>query len=187
MISSSQYSSPFPSCLSKPVFGFFHRCHTTSILLCRNSMLISDKHCETRTRVGSSLSVLEVRSDVCVPNTQFLSTHQQCRSQMAPMQEAQRRRPSFCLKGSSLHHQPADTSDIDTSSYPPTVEWPWITKEELERAIKCPGQDKAPGPCKTPNRALREGITVLLPHLERLFNASVYFPTRLGSTPIRRE
>ena len=63
---------------------------------------------------------------------------------------------------------PADTSEIDTSSYPPTVEWPRIMKQKIERAIKGPGQDKIP------NRALRAGLTVLLPHLDRLYNGCLF-------------
>ena len=47
-------------------------------------------------------------------------------------------------------------------------------KEEIERAIKGLGQDKVPGPCKTPNRALSAGLTVLLPYLERLYNACLF-------------
>ncbi|KAI4179820.1 MAG: hypothetical protein LQ348_005314 [Seirophora lacunosa] len=66
----------------------------------------------------------------------------------------------------------ANTSDIDTSMYPPTVEWPSVTREEIERVIMGPEQDKVPGPCKILKRALREGLPVLLPYRKRLFSAS---------------
>ncbi len=71
---------------------------------------------------------------------------------------------------------PANTSGITAAAafYPPTVNWPRITEEEVERAAKGPGQDKVPGPCKIPNRALKEGLTVLLLQLVRLFNACLF-------------
>ena len=47
-------------------------------------------------------------------------------------------------------------------------------KEGIELAIKGPGPDKVPGSCKTPNRALSAGLTVLLPYLERLYNTCLF-------------
>ena len=74
---------------------------------------------------------------------------------------------------------PADTPEIDTSSYPPTVERPRMMKQKIEKAIEGPGQDKIP------KRALGAGLSVVL--LKRLPLPQIpFWVNRTTQAPLQR-
>lgn len=74
----------------------------------------------------------------------------------------------------------ADLADIDGTAYPPSVGTATtITREEVERAIRRPAADKAPGISQIPNRALRAGMSEILTPAHHLFNACI----KLGYHP----
>ncbi len=73
----------------------------------------------------------------------------------------------------------ADRSDIDRFQYPPAIDCPEITSREIENAIRKAAPNKAPGPDGIPNLILHQTLTLLLPHLHKLFNSCLqegYFP-----------
>lgn len=51
-------------------------------------------------------------------------------------------------------------------------------EDEIEKAIKGPEQVRVPWLCNIPNRARREGSTVLQPQLRRLSNAGLVYRYR---------
>jgi endonuclease/exonuclease/phosphatase family metal-dependent hydrolase len=75
-------------------------------------------------------------------------------------------------------HQ-ADISDINGFQYPPAIECPDITPQEIERAVRGAAPNKAPGTDGIPNAILHQTIGILLPYLHKLFNACLqrgYYP-----------
>jgi len=68
----------------------------------------------------------------------------------------------------------ADLSDIADYSYQQQIEQDaTITEEEIQRAIRKQGPNKAPGPSQIPNLAIQLGEELLLPHLKSIFSACV--------------
>lgn len=74
---------------------------------------------------------------------------------------------------------PADLSDLagidlgDDQFYPDPIDFPDLQEEELKEVIKSTAPNKAPGPDKTPNRALIIGLPTLAPLLTQLFRACI--------------
>ena len=70
-------------------------------------------------------------------------------------------------------------TDIQNFVYPAGIDMPNITEKEIELAIFKPALDKAPGTDGIPNRVLRAIVSLILPHLYRLFNSCLslaYYP-----------
>lgn len=65
----------------------------------------------------------------------------------------------------------ADLSDIDGYEYPPSIECPEITPQEIEKAVRRAAPNKAPGTDDIPTGILHQTVDILLPSLHRLFNA----------------
>ena len=65
----------------------------------------------------------------------------------------------------------ADLSDIEGYEYPPSIECPDITMQEIEKAVRTCARNKAPGADGITNGILHETIDILLPRLYKLFNA----------------
>jgi ribonuclease HI len=65
----------------------------------------------------------------------------------------------------------ADLSDINGYEYPPAIECPEITMQEIERAVRGAAANKAPGDDNITNGILHQTVDILLPSLYRLFNA----------------
>jgi hypothetical protein len=79
----------------------------------------------------------------------------------------------------------ADLSDINGYEYPLPNECPRITIPEIERAVRRAAPNKAPGNDDIINGILQQTLDILLPHLERLFNACLqqgYYPTHFKET-----
>jgi ribonuclease HI len=65
----------------------------------------------------------------------------------------------------------ANLSDIEGYDYPPAIECPRITLQEIEKAIRRAAPNKAPGTDGIPNGILHQLLDILSPSLVRLFNA----------------
>lgn len=65
----------------------------------------------------------------------------------------------------------ADLSDINGYKYPPSIECPDITLPEIEKATRRAAPNKAPGADGIINGVLHRTLDILLPGLQKLFNA----------------
>ena len=81
----------------------------------------------------------------------------------------------------SFFPKPPETNldDIANTTYPAQIELPPITQQEVEDAISEVPPDKAPGPDNIPNRILKMGSLIIVPHLTRIFEWSI----KLGYCP----
>jgi hypothetical protein len=79
----------------------------------------------------------------------------------------------------------ADLSDIEGYQYPPPIECPDITIQEIEKAVRRAAPNKAPGADGITNGVLQLTLDILLPSLCKLFNACLhqgYCPTHFKET-----
>jgi hypothetical protein len=66
-----------------------------------------------------------------------------------------------------------DLSDVEDHTYAQPLNFPAITEQEVERAIRGMPPKKAPGRDGIPSRILQQLLPQLRPHLVQLYNASV--------------